>query len=441
MKKEILEKQNYIVSESPEINVGERLGWVRKFSGAVPALQSRNYRIYFIGQFISLVGSWLQIVAQGWLVWQLTKSALALGIITAIGALPVLFFSLFGGVIVDRFPKRKILVLTQVSSMALALTLGLLTLSNWINVWQIAIVAFLLGIVNAVDAPARQAFVIEMVNKKEHLSSAIALNSGIFNGARVIGPAIAGVLIAVFGVGWAFIINGISYVGVIGALLSMKIKETKNQVHPRAISAIKEGVSYALKHPLIKVLLIFTGVVSVFGWSYITIMPFVSETIFHMGAGGLSYLYAAAGAGALLGVVMVSMLSNRINPLIFILGGNAVFTAGIILFTLTTNFAVALFFLLFAGAGLLSQFSMMNVTIQKSVVQKYRGRVMSLYTLMFLGLTPLGSFQVGFFTEHFGSGFAIRLGAVISFCVALLILKNRRKIEKTYRAYRENGQQ
>ena len=433
------ERENYIIDQSPELSVGERLGWARKFSGAFPALQSRNYRFYFAGQFISLVGMWLQIVAQGWLIWELTNSALALGIISAIGSLPVLLFSLVGGVIVDRFPKKRILMLTQISSMILALTLGILTLAHLISIWQIAILAFLLGVVNAVDAPARQSFVIEMINKKTHLTSAIALNSGIFNGARVIGPSIAGFLIAVAGVGWAFIFNGLSYIAVISAFLFMRIKETVDQARPHPILAIKEGVSYATKHPLIKVLLIFTGVASVFGWSYATIMPLVAETIFHQGAVGLSYLYTAAGAGALLGVVVVSTMSHKMNPLLFISGGNAVFTAGIMAFTFTVNFPLALVFIFIASLGLLSQFSMMNITIQKAVLQKYRGRVMSLHTLMFLGLSPLGSFQIGFFTEHFGPGFAIRLGAAISFLVALIILKNRKKIERTYNAYRENN--
>ena len=433
------EREKYIIDQSPELSVGERFGWTRRFSGAFPALQSRNYRLYFAGQFISLVGTWLQIVAQGWLVWQLTNSALALGVISAIGALPILLFTLFGGVIVDRFSKKKILVLTQIASMALALVLGLLTLLHIINVWQIALLAFLLGMVNAVDAPARQAFVVEMLDKEIHLPSAIALNSGVFNVARVIGPSVAGFLIAVTGVGWAFILNGLSYIAVIAAFFFMRIKEAVDHVHPHPLLAIKEGVSYAVRHPLIKALLMFTGVVSVFGWSYMTIMPLVSETVLHQGAVGLSYLYTAAGAGSLLGVVVVSALGHKINPLIFILGGNAVFTTGIMSFTFTTSFPVALGFLFIAGAGLLSQFSMMNVTIQKAVLQKYRGRVMSLHTLMFLGLSPLGSFQIGYFAEHFGPGFAIRLGAGISFLVALIILKYRKKIERTYNTYKENN--
>lgn len=419
--------------------MGERLGWTKKFFNVFPALENKNYRLYFVGQSISLIGSWLQIVALGWLVWDLTKSALALGIITAIGSLPILLFSLWGGVIADRFAKRKILVFTQSVMMLLAFILGSLTVFHLVNVWQIAILAFLLGIINAVDAPARHAFIIEMVNKESDLPSAIALTSGIFNGARVIGPSIAGFLIATVGVGWAFIINGISFAAVIIALLLMKIKEISNEIHPHPLRAIKEGVSYTLKHPIIRTLLIFTGVASVFGWSYATILPLVAQNVFNMGAGGLGYLYTAAGIGAFVGIIIVSMFSRKLNPLIFIFGGNAVFTLGIVLFSYTANFPLALFFLAIAGAGLISQFSMINATIQKSVVQKYRGRVMSLYTLMFLGLSPLGSFQIGFFTEHFGPGFAIRLGAAISFFFALLTFQNRKKIEKAYNTYKNNN--
>ena len=424
---EKLDKEDYLLSESPEINIGQRLGWTKRFFNVFPALENKNYRLFFIGQAVSFIGSWLQMVAQGWLVWDLTKSALALGVIGAIGSLPIMLFSLWGGVIVDRFSKRKILILTQFAMMLLAFVLGLLAIYHLVNVWLIGILAFLLGIINALDAPARQAFMIEMVNEESDLPSAIALTAGIFNGARVIGPSIAGFLIATVGVGWAFLANGISFAAVIIALLLMKIKEISNEIHPHPLKAIKEGISYTLKHPVIKTLLIFTGVVSVFGWSYATILPLIAQNIFHSGAAGLGYLYTAAGVGAFLGVIIVSAFSKKLGHLIFIFGGNVIFTIGIILFTFTTNFIFALFFLALAGAGLVSQFSMINAAIQKSVVQKYRGRVMSLYTLMFLGLSPIGSFQVGFLTEHFGPAFAIRMGAVISFFFAIIIFRNQKK--------------
>lgn len=436
---QILENEKYIVSQSPEINVGERLGWTENFLRVFPALENKSFRLFFAGQLISTIGNWLQMVAQGWLVFQLTHSALALGLIAALSALPVMLFALFGGVIVDRFPKRKILILTQASSMLLAFILGILAVSHLIQVWQIAILVFLLGTVNAVDNPARHAFLIEMVNRKQDLSSAIALNAGIFNGARAIGPAIAGFLIATIGAGWAFIINGISYLGVIIALFLMNIKEKIDDIHPHPVTAIKEGIRYTSRHPIIRVLLVFTAIVSIFGWSYATIMPFIAQNVFHVGASGLGYLYTSSGVGAVLAVLVISFFNKKISPLIFILGGNALFVAAIIAFTFVANFMLALFFLAFASAGLISQFSMINATIQRVMCQKYRGRVMSLYTLMFLGLAPLGNFQIGFLTEHFGPDFAIRLGAVISFCFALVILKNRRRIEKAYGVYRENN--
>ena len=195
--------------------------WLKKIAATFPAIQSRNYKLYFTGQLISLIGTWLQIVAQGWLVLKLTNSVFMIGLIAALSTLPSLVFTLFGGVIVDRFLKRKILLITQSFSMALAMILGVLTILHLITVWQIGLLAFLLGLVAAVDAPARQAFVPEIVNK-EQLPSAIALNSGAFNSARVIGPGIAGILIAIIGTGGAFLINGISYIAVIIALLKIR---------------------------------------------------------------------------------------------------------------------------------------------------------------------------------------------------------------------------
>ncbi|MGV3658407.1 MAG: MFS transporter, partial [Chitinophagaceae bacterium] len=216
-------EEKYIISQSPELSVGENNAWTRRFS-AFPALQSRNYRIYFFGQFFSLIGTWLQIVAQGWLVLQLTSSPLLIGLVAALGTAPSLLFSLFGGVVVDRFPKKKILYLTQSSNMVLALLLGALTIMELATVPVIGTIAFLMGTVNAVDAPARQALVPELVGK-ERLASAIALNSGIFNAARVIGPGLAGLLIAWVGVGGAFIANGLSYIAVLVALYFVQMHE------------------------------------------------------------------------------------------------------------------------------------------------------------------------------------------------------------------------
>lgn len=435
MKTEFTPEEKLIIDESPEIGIGEAEGWTDKFFTLFPALKNRNYRLYFSGQLVSLIGTWLQIVAQGWLVLQLTNSAFMVGLVAAVSSLPTLLFTLFGGVIVDNFPKRKILVFTQTASMILAFTLGILTVFNLINVLEIAILAFCLGLVNALDAPARQAFAVEMVGK-EDLHSAIALNSGIFNGARVIGPSIAGFVIAVVGTGGAFILNGVSYVAVIFALLSMRltIVTIRQKVHP--LNAIKNGIAYSYKHPIIKTVLVFAGVTSIFGWSYTTMMPVIAKNTFHLNAAGLGWLYAATGFGALTATVLVSALSKRINFLVFILGGNLLFSVSIIIFTFTTVLPVALVLLYFAGVGLLSQFSMLNSTIQHMVEDSYRGRVMSLYTLMFLGMSPIGSFQIGFLSEHLGTENAIRIGSAIVLLFGLLIFANHKKIQEAYLKYK-----
>lgn len=420
-------EEKYILSESPEINVGESPR-LRKFFSAFPALKYRNYQYYFFGQLISLTGTWLQIVAQGWLVFQLTHSAFWVGLVSALGSLPTLLFALFGGVIVDRFSKKKILIFTQTTAMILAFILGILTVFKIINVYEILTLAFLLGMVTALDMPARQAFFVEMVDK-EDLPSAIALSAGTFNGARVIGPGLAGIAIISFGTGGAFLINALTYLAVIFALLLIKTKSILPKVHPNPIKAIKEGLSYSFSHQTIRLLLISTGVMSIFGWSYSTLLPVIVQDIFHQGADSLGYFYSVAGFGAIFGLIFVSSLSKKINNLVFIIGGTFLFTVSLIFFSFTTNLSLALVLLFLTGLGLIAQLSMTNTTIQQIVGDHIRGRVMSIYTLMFLGLTPIGSFQIGLFAQHFGSEFAIRLGAFIMLIFGVYLYFNKEKIQ------------
>lgn len=420
-------EEEYIIAQSPEFSVGEVEGWTDRFFKIFPAFANRNFRLYFFGQLVSLIGTWLQIVAEGWLVFQMTHSAFMVGLVAASATVPTLVFSLFGGVIVDRLPKRNILLFTQSASMFLALIYGFLVVFNFINIEEIFLLAFLLGVVNALDAPARQAFVGEMVGR-EHLASAIALTAGTWNGARVIGPSVAGILIAVVGVGGAFILNGISYIAVLIALILMRLVSVKIsdvQVHP--IEAIRDGLSYSFSHPTIRTLLIFSGVVSIFGWSFSTIMPVIAQNTFHVGAVGLGQLYSATGLGAFLATILVSALGRKYNPLVFILGGNTLFALSLFLFTMTTNFFVALVFLFFAGFGLLATFPTINSTIQHLVEDKYRGRVLSIYTVTFLGFFPIGNFEVGLVSEHMGTNFAIRLGAAIILIAGGFIYLNRKK--------------
>lgn len=409
-----------------------------KFYSVFPALNNSNFQLYFSGQLVSMIGTWLQIVAQGWLVLKLTNSAFLVGLVAGISMIPTLFFSLFGGVIVDKFPKRKILIFTQVSSMILAFILGILTLLNLINVWLVAFLGFLLGVINALDTPARQSFVIEIVGKKD-LSSAISLNSGSFNAARIIGPSIAGLLIGLIGTGGAFILNGLSYLAVILALIKMRVESVSHEVHPNPLKAIKEGVAYSFKHPIIKTLLITTAIMSVFGWSYSAIMPVIAQDTFNMDATGLGYLYAATGLGALSAAVSVSAFSRKLGANVFILGGNALFAVAIILFSYTSNLPVALILLFFAGFGLLSMFSMINTTIQNLVEDHYRGRVMALYSVMLMGMLPIGNIEVGFLSQHFGTGLAIRFGAAIVLLFGALIFLNRERIRRSHVIYKKEN--
>jgi MFS family permease len=429
-------EEAYLVSESPEVAVGENTIWARFTS--FPALQSRNYRIYFFGQFFSLIGTWLQIVAQGWLVLQLTSSAFLIGLVAALGTAPSLLFSLFGGVVVDRFSKKRIMYFTQSSNMVLALLMGVLTNMGLATVPVIGTIAFLMGTVNALDAPARQALVPELVGK-ERLASAIALNSGIFNAARVIGPGLAGLLIAWVGIGGAFIANGLSYIAVLIALWFVRIREVPadRTLHP--LQAIREGVTYSFTHPVIRVLLLFVGVVSIFGWSYTTIMPVIAQETFGLDAKGLGYLYSATGAGALLATYLVGAYANKVPPLVYILGGNTLFALCLILFSFTTSFTLALVLLFFIGLGLLSQASMMNTMVQGMVKQEFRGRVMSMYILMFLGMAPVGNFEIGYLTEQIGVTGAFILNAVVVLLVGLLVFLYRKRIGASYRLYKQQN--
>ncbi len=427
-------EEQFILSESPEIQSGEDLTWLRRLLHAFPAFENRNFRLYFTGQTLSLVGTWLQIVAQGWLVFDITHSAAWVGAVAAASMVPSLLLTLWGGVIVDRFPKKKILLFTQASSMVLALILGIVVVAHVVTVLQIIILSFLLGMVTAIDAPARQAFVAELVGKNR-LASAIALNSGAFNATRVIGPGIAGFLIALVGAGGAFLLNAASYIAVLIALVAIKPHPHKAPPPEQIWHAIREGIKYAYAHPIIRTMLGFVAMTSIFGWSYSSMMPVIARNVFHVDAAGLGQLYAATGLGAVTATILISLFSNRVRPFVFILCGNTLFGVAMTLFSFTTTFEWGLVWLFFSGLGLLSQMAMANTLIQSMVSDRMRGRVMSLFILMFLGFSPIGSIQVGYMTEHFGPGVALRFNAIMLMLVGAVIAVNRRKIRIAHKAY------
>ncbi|MBI4079436.1 MAG: MFS transporter [Candidatus Levybacteria bacterium] len=393
---------------------------------AFPAFKYHNYRLYFFGQIISMTGTWMQQVALAWLVWTLTHSAFFVGLSATMQNLPVLLFSLLGGAFVDRLNKKNILIATQASSMVIAFVLGLLTLFRIIEVWHILSLAFVLGTIDALDKPARQAFVVDIVDK-QHLSSAIALNSGIFNTARLIGPSIAGLLIAFVDISGAFLVNTASYIPVIAVMFLIRITPSKLRKHSHPFRAVQQGLQYAFTHKTMRILLIFATVSSIFGWSYATMIPVVVAKVFNKGALDLGYFYAAGSIGGILAIAAISAFSKLISKKIFIVGGSIMFALSIILFSFSNTIPLAIFFLFFSGFGIISQYVTMNSTIQHIVPDDMRGRIMSLYVLMFIGMMPIGSFQVGLVAEHLGPLFAIRLGAIFVLIYSVYFFFKTRK--------------
>jgi predicted MFS family arabinose efflux permease len=437
-RKSIPEKRNLAVPELAEVSAGTNASANEKAS-SFPALRNRNYRLFFFGQFVSVIGTWMQIVAQGWPVLQLTTSPTTIGFIAAMATAPSLLFSLFGGVIVDQNNKKRVLYFTQIANFTLALILGILTILNLVTLPVLAVIAFALGTVNAIDAPARQSFVSQIVNK-DQLASAIALNSAIFNAARAVGPAVSGLLIAYVGTGAAFLCNAISYVGLFVALTFIPFEEKRNIVPGNPLRAIKDGVQYTFDHPLIRVLIIFTGVLSVFGWSYSTLMPLIAKTTFGLDAQGLGYLYAATGLGSVLATYVVGAHSKRFSPVVLVTVGNIIFAISLVCFAFTKTLPAAMPFLFFIGMGLLLQASTMNTLIQSVVKNQFRGRVMSLYVLMFLGFAPLGNFEVGLLSERISIPYTLAINAVIVLAFGLLVFAFRNRIRDAYRVYHQSGQ-
>lgn len=418
-------ESEYAISEGEAFVIPEPRRFLKRLRAAFPALENRDYRLYFTGQLVSQVGNWLQIVALGWQVFQITHSAFWVGIVYAIGGLPVLAFVLFGGVVVDRFPKKAILYITQVLPMVFAFILGALTLGGVITLPEICVLAFLLGLVNAVDLPARHAYVAELM-KRAHLASAIALNAAAVNISRVLGPAVAGALIASIGVGGTYILNALSFGGVIVSLWLIAFREPKPEVHHlHPLKAIGEGLSYAFRRPDVRLFMVASGITSIFGWSYVSILPVVIEEVFHRDAAALGYFFSAIGLGALTAVVLVSLYLDRAGVRAFIIGGSAFFGSSLLALSYVTRYELALVFAACSGLSIISQFSVINTTLQHSVKDSIRGRVMSIAVLMFRGTVPIGSFIMGYLAERFGTQRTLAIGAGIVLAVALLLFVRR----------------
>jgi MFS family permease len=370
----------------------------------LPALRSKNYRLFFAGQGISLIGTWMTQLATIWLVYDLTKSPLMLGIVGFSSQIPSFFLAPFGGVFVDRFSRHRTLISTQILAMIQSLALAVLALTGVIQVWHIIALSLVQGFINAVDAPARQAFVPELVERREDLANAIAINSTMFNGARLIGPAIGGLLLASVGAAYCFLIDGLSYIAVIIALLAMQIKPIKHVVsNANPLQKIKEGFVYTFGFPPIRAILMLSALVSFMGLQYTVLVPIFAQEILKGGAETLGFLMAASGVGALAGGIYLVTRKTVIGLGKVIAWAPATLGIGLIGFSFSRYLPFSLLAMLLIGLGTLLQVAASNTILQTIVDDDKRGRVMSFFTMSFLGVIPFGSLLGGVLATHIGA--------------------------------------
>jgi len=401
---------------------------VERFS----ALRYRDFRIFWFGQLISLSGTWMQSVAQGWLVYSLTKSPFYLGMVAAAGSLPILLFTLAGGIAADRLRKRNLLLMTQALSIIPALLLGILTDIDIIAVWQVALLAAFLGTINAFDIPARQSFFIEMVGKG-NLMNAIALNSAAFNGARMIGPVIAGVTISYIGLPGCFYLNAFSFIAVIIALSMIK---TKGEVKIRSKGFARdfiEGIQFIKREPEIYRIILLIAVFSFVGLPYITFLPIFAVEVLGAGVKGLGFLVAATGIGSLSAALFIAFRGDIKEKNRFISVSALCFSFSLFAFSLSKVFYLSTAILIFVGWGIMSFLATANSFLQLSSPDDLRGRVMSVYALVFLGAAPIGNSLIGILADSVGTTNAVSISAIvciISSIIFSLKISNRKYLTK-----------
>jgi len=385
------------------------------------ALSHRNFRLFFSGQIVSLTGTWMQTVALGWLVLQLTDSPFYVGLVSALGSLGVLAFTLYAGVVADRTDKRRTVVITQTLSMLQAFILAGLVWTHAVTVWYVMLLAAGLGIVNAFDIPTRQSFFVEMVGKDD-LMNAIALNSSMFNAARVVGPAVAGVLIGIVGVGMCFFLNAVSYIAVIAGLLAMRLPPFTPRPGSGSIMAgLREVIAFLRGDRRSETLVVLTGTLSVFGFPFLVLMPVFARDVLHQNASGYGLLTAAVGVGAMVGALAIAVNSSRLRVRGgLMLAGGASFGLLLTLFAASRSFGLALLLLALTGCAMIVNNALTNTLLQTHVPDALRGRVMGFYSFVFVGLSPFGAFQAGAFAERFGAPVAIAGGGLV--CALAMLL-------------------
>lgn len=387
------------------------------------AFRHRNFRIWYGGQLVSLVGTWMQTVAQGWLVLELTGDPLMLGVVAAAQFLPVVILGLFGGLIADGLPKRSTLIVVQAFAMALAFALFALTVTGAVEVWHVLVLAALLGVSNAIEFPTRQAFAIEMVGRAD-VGNAVALGAASFNGARIVGPALAGLAIGTFGIAPAFLINGISYLAVLAGLLALRESEMQTPPRlsrPRTVRAVaanlREGLSFVRRTPLVLLATLVMGLSATFGMNFQVLIPPLARDVLGSDASGFGFLMAASGVGSLIAALGIAF-SGRAGPWVIVLGALTMGLAEVVL-GLSRWFPLSLAMMFIAGFGGIAMAATANTTIQLTVPDELRGRVMSVYTTAFAGSVPIGGLMFGAIASGFGADVSMGLGGAATALVGV----------------------
>ena len=404
-------------TDLPDVNSTQN-----RWAATLRALRHRNFQLFFGGQLISLIGTWMQTVAQSWLVYRLTGSALLLGAVGFSSQIPVFLVAPIGGITADRVNRQRLIITTQTSSMILAGVLAWLTLSGHVHIWHIFVLAALLGVVNAFDIPGRQSFLVDMVGK-EDLMNAIALNSSMFNGARIIGPAIAGILVARIGEGWCFAANSLSYIAVIIGLMLMQVHCVRRTSGSSPIEDIVAGFRWVAETKIIRALLLLLGLISLVGMPYVVLMPVFADRILHGGARGLGILMGATGVGALFGALTLAAKTGVKGLGRWVAYTCAGFGVSLILFSFSRWFWVSVALLLPAGYSMMLQMACSNTLIQTMVPDQLRGRVMAVYSMMFMGMAPFGALFGGALAHRMGAPVTVAAGGVACVFGAIWFLR------------------
>jgi MFS family permease len=406
------------MSDTTETGINNRMNTVFR------SLRHRNYKLFFAGQSISLIGTWMQRIALPWLVYHMTGSALLLGVVGFASQIPTFILSPVAGVITDRWPKYRVLLITQIASLIQAALLAFLSLTGLIEVWEIIVLGVLLGCINSFDVPSRHSFVIEMVEGKDDIGNAIALNSMMFNGARLIGPSVAGIILASTSEGICFFINAVSYLFVIASLLMMRINSKPVNTDKKAVlQELKEGFRYTFGFAPIKHLIILLTISSLLGMSYTVVMPVFAKETLQGGSNTYGFLMGAAGFGALIGALILASRRSVITLGRVVPASAVLFGTGLVALSFSKNLLLSLFLMIFIGLGMMMQTASTNTILQTITDDDKRGRVMSFYTMAVMGSAPFGSLLAGTMAKSFGTSVTIFIGGFASVIGALFFLR------------------